>query len=80
MTVSGNIGVNDIPFFKKFRLPQKNLFIPVFIQNSFNHSLDTLCNVIVRGVITKEDLVSYTNYIDWEGASNWSYKDHKVGN
>ena len=55
--------------------------MPVFIASleyevikTFNHWLHTLSNLILRVIIKKQEMVFYSQYIDWGGANKWGKK------
>ena len=60
--------------------------MPVFIPSleyevikvPLNHSLHTLCNLIVREIVIERELVFYSKYIDWDGVNKCGYEDHLI--
>ena len=86
MTAFDSIGVNNIPFLKNFDFLRKTcLNVPVFtasleykVIKIFNHSLHTLCSLILRGAIIEGYLIFYSKYIDWDGANKWGNENHYI--
>ena len=72
------MGINQCSAYVDFVQPVYLVLLLHRRCSNLNHSLHTLCNLIVRGIVIDRELVFYSKYIDWDDANKWVHEDHLI--